>query len=232
MTDQSAFSKKKIETLAPEKTNLLEEMNLPPQVISFLRKNSKNLQIGIACIVIALIGSSVYKHFAEVKKEKSTALLAAALVEETPDTRQPKLEDVLKDYSDTAAARWAMLQLGHDAYEAEDYPKAIENYTKALEKLSSSDSLTPFVQYDLAYAYEENKDFDKALSSYADLAKTASFAAAGYLGMGRVYEKKQEWAQAKDSYEKARSYDAFPVNVKGWVDGKVIDLSGKLKIKN
>ena len=45
MTEEnSVFKKKHSEAMAQDKRAILEEMNLPPAVVDFIRKNSKNIK--------------------------------------------------------------------------------------------------------------------------------------------------------------------------------------------
>ena len=41
MTEQSSFKLKFTESVPAEKRGILDELNLPPQVISFIRKNAR-----------------------------------------------------------------------------------------------------------------------------------------------------------------------------------------------
>ena len=53
MADQSAFDRKQIETSAmSETTGILEQLNLPPAFVSFLRKNQRMLW---AIVIVAAV---------------------------------------------------------------------------------------------------------------------------------------------------------------------------------
>ena len=63
MSAQSLFSKKNIESQQPDTlTGLMEEMNLPPGLIAFVRKNSRSLQIGLTCIVVLVLAWVFYDY--------------------------------------------------------------------------------------------------------------------------------------------------------------------------
>ena len=62
MSAQSLFSKKNIASQQPTDTHrgLLDELSLPPQMISFIRKNARSLQIGLI-IVVVLVNTLYYE---------------------------------------------------------------------------------------------------------------------------------------------------------------------------
>lgn len=202
MTDNSPFSKKSIETVNSEMgRGLLEEMNLPPQVISFIRQNRKNLQILGAGLVVAILAWTFYGSYAETQRDESAARLAVALQDKEDASRAQALQQIITDYSSTDAALWSRFELGHIDYNSGKLAEAAARYSMVLEDLESESPLRPLVQFSLAQTFEQKGDLDQALVFYLEIAKMPGFAEEGYAGLGRVYEAKNEPAKAREAYE-------------------------------
>jgi predicted negative regulator of RcsB-dependent stress response len=225
MSDKSASKKENVETIDIEKKReLLEELNVPPQVIKFIKKNSRNLQIVAVCIVVAILAWTAYDYYREAQKDSSTALLQTALKETDSEKRDQLLNDVATQYSGTDAALWSRLELAHNAYDGGKLDEAATKYESVLKSLSSSNPLSPLVLYSLAQTYEASKEIDKALGAYTRLIKYTGFAAEGHLGSGRMYEKKGDLQQARASYEKIKDVTGVPEPIMDWVADKLTKL--------
>ena len=77
MTQKSAFDKDNIKSklIQPEaQTGLLEELNLPPKIVSFIRKNDKQLKAGIIGIVVIVLGWVFYDYYTEQQRSKSSSM--------------------------------------------------------------------------------------------------------------------------------------------------------------
>jgi predicted negative regulator of RcsB-dependent stress response len=117
MSTQSLFSKKNIKSQQPDtRRGLLEELSLPPEMISFIRKNTRTLQIGLFCVVILVLGVIFYNYYSEMQEKKGASLLASGLQSESTEQRIQILENVISQYGRTAAARWSQVELAHLDY--------------------------------------------------------------------------------------------------------------------
>lgn len=231
MAGKSAFDQKTIKTLAvSDKRDLLEELNLPPQFVSFVKKNLKEIKIGAIVLVVALFGWQGYVHYASVQQEKSTALLAQAVKENSVDARRQKLENVLSGYSRTDAGLWARIELAHASFDAGKYDEAIEKYQAVLDKLDSESALAPLVLYNLAQAFENKEDFDNALVRYGKLAEFSSFSSEAHLAEGRIHDKRNEPDKALAAYEQLNALDSSSTDEKGWIADKLAKL--RLKVSS
>ena len=204
MTKPSAFDKKHIQTSAilDEKKGFLDELNLPPAVIAFLRNNKNNLIIAVACIFVIILGWTFYKKYITSQNNKAAAALNVAVTIENEVERLQAVEKVITDFSNTDAALWAKLELAHSDYQASNFDAAIAKYQAIHADLRADNSLFPLVTYSLAYSYEQLGDLDNALSKYLALSKIPGFTGEGYLGSGRMYEKQNDIVNAMESYEK------------------------------
>jgi len=202
MSSQSLFSRKNIESQQPDtRRGLLEELNLPPGYISFIRKNARTLQIAVLCVAVFVLGWVFYDYYTEQQENKAASLLASAMQADSPDQRLPMLESVIRDYSRTEAALWSKMELGHIEYQAGSFDKAAAIFKETLDKLPSSSPLLPLARLSLAQSYEEGGEYDLAIAQYTILKKDAGFTRQANLALGRILIAKGETAQARKVYE-------------------------------
>jgi len=207
MSAQSLFSKKNIASQQPTETHrgLLDELSLPPQFISFMRKNARSLQIGLIIVVVLVLGWVFYNYYTELQENKGASLLTSAMQTESAEQQVQILESVIKDYSRTDAARWSKLELAHLDFEAGSFDAAAVKYKEILDSLSSGNPLAPLTRLNLAQSYEEAVQYDQAIAQYTLLKKTSGFENEAYLGLGRIFIAKDEPAQARSAYEELLS---------------------------
>ncbi|OGQ95401.1 MAG: hypothetical protein A2521_06650 [Deltaproteobacteria bacterium RIFOXYD12_FULL_57_12] len=202
MTEPNVFSKKNI-ALAAAGTGrgLLEELNLPPQVIAFIRKNKKQLQIAGVCLVVAALAYVFFDYYTEARRDEAAALLVTALKEEQVEKRYQALEALNADYHRTTSAVWGRLEMANMDYQAGKYEEALQKYEELLKGQAADNPLTPLLQYSIALTSEMKQDYDKALASYQILLKTAGYKVEGALGVGGIHEMRGQVADAKSVYE-------------------------------
>jgi len=202
MSAQSLFSKKNIKSQQPDtRSGIMEELNLPPEFISFIRKNARNLQIGLTCIVVLALAWIFYDYYTELQENKGASLLASAMQTEATDERTQMLASVVNDYSRTDAARWSRLELAHLDYQEGRFDAAIAKYEEIIDKLSTDSSLLPLVRTNLAQSYEEIGQYEQAIAQYNLLKKSIGFKEEAHLALGRIYIARDEPAQARKEYE-------------------------------
>jgi predicted negative regulator of RcsB-dependent stress response len=201
MSTQSLFSKKNIDTNQIDKREgLMEELNLPPKFIAFVRKNSRNLQIVLIGVVVLILAVIYYDYYSGSQEQKAASLLATGLQTEAADQRQNVLENVINEYGRTDAARWAKLELAHLDYKEGRYEAAAVKYKEVLDALSSDNSLVPLTRLNLAQTYEQAGQYDQAIAQYNLLKKSKGFSSQAYFGLGRMYMAKDDPAQARQVY--------------------------------
>lgn len=203
MTEPSAFNKDILQTIDIEKkSDIFEELNLPPEFAAFCRKNARNIKIVAICIALSLISWVGYDYYSSTQVEKSGAALAVAMQEGSEDLRAEKLTQLIGKYSGSEAALWSLVELGHTDLKAVRFPEAIGRYSEALDGINEESPLAPLLHFLLAQAFEQNKEADKAIDQYQLLTANISFADMGYMALGRIYEQKGETVKARDAYEK------------------------------
>ena len=201
MSAQSLFSKKNIESQKLDtRKGIMEELNLPPEVISFVRKNSRNLQICLIIFVILVFSWIFYDYYSERQENKSASLLASAMQIEVKEEKLFVLEKVVAEYSGTDAALWGKLELAHLDYEEGAFDAAVAKYEEIAAKLPADSSLVPLVRINLAQSYEEAGQHDQAIIQYNLLKNITGFKEDAYMALGRIYRAKEDFPQARKEY--------------------------------
>jgi len=202
MSTQSLFSKKNIESQRTDtRRGLMEELNLPPGVIAFVRKNARNVQIGVICLVILILGWVFYDYYIEMQEKKGASLLASALQTESGEQQVQVLQSVISEYGRTDAARWSKLELAHLDYKDGRFDAAAAKYKETIDLLPADNPLVPLTRLNLAQTYEQASKYDEAISQYNLLKKAKGFSNQAYLGLGRLYAAKQDPEQTRKTYE-------------------------------
>jgi predicted negative regulator of RcsB-dependent stress response len=227
MSTQSLFSRKNIETQQLDKRRgLMEELNLPPDLIAFIRRNSKNLQIALISAVVLVLAVIFYDYYAATQEQKGSSLLATGMQTESTEQKIQILENVINDYGRTDAARWAKLELAHLDYKEGRFEAAAAKYKVILESLSADNSLVPLTRLNLAQSYEQAGQYDQAITQYGLLKKSKGFMNQAYWGLGRLYMVKDDPNQARQAYEELfRSLgDNADPEIKAEVEAKLATL--------
>jgi len=201
MAEQSAFDRNniKLQTLS-HPMGLLEQFNLPPAAITFIRRNQRALWMTVAGCVIIAIAVSAYTTYHEYRVGRAAAALDAALIAKQ-DSR-PLLEKVVQEYGSTPSGLWAKIELGFLEEKEGQRPRAITRFEEINAALAAQSLLKPLVIGKLAALYEDENQWDKALAYYTDLAGKEGFAADAYRAMGRVNEALGKNAEAATMYGK------------------------------
>jgi predicted negative regulator of RcsB-dependent stress response len=201
MAEQSAFDPKKIELqqLGPV-MGLLEQFNLPPKAITFIRKNQQAIWLTISMCVLLAVAISAYTAYVDHRAGKAAAALDAALIAKQ-DNRQ-MLEKVVQEYGSTASGLWAQIDLAFLEDKEGQRPKAISRLVEINAGVSAKSPLKPLVLTKLAGLYENEQQFDKAIALYTELAVNEGFAPAAYRALGRVNEQLGKKDEAAAMYGK------------------------------
>jgi predicted negative regulator of RcsB-dependent stress response len=224
MEKDSAFDPKHLQTIAPERRDLLEELNLPPQVISFVRKNNRALLIGAVGLILAILGWSAYDHYTDQRRDEAAALLARAIETPAGEQQTELLRQVNAEYSGTGAALWSRVQLAHAARDDGNEEEAIAGYRAALSDIDADNPLAPLLHYSLGQSSEAAGQTEEALRHYQQLAATPGFAVKGLLAVARLHELQDRPAEALKAYEQLAALEEQPLLEKGFVANKLAVL--------
>jgi tetratricopeptide (TPR) repeat protein len=188
-----------------------EFISTTARMITWTMENLKLLLIGIiigALVVLSLILWRIRARNREVEAldvfYRASEMLISA---EDPSSKGyqeaiDELERIQRDYSHTAVVQLAQLQLGQGFLNSKQYDKAVETYRKFLDSDPREGLYRLLALQNLAYAYEGQGDYQKALDSFQSLvAKGESFLQPwGYLNVSRCYEKLGKREEALKTY--------------------------------
>jgi len=202
MSQQSAFDRKNVvDSAASETSGLLDQLNLPPAAITYLRKNQRTIWAVTICIALAVTVISLYGSYRTYREDKATSALTSAMQAEE-EQKQEQLRQVVEDYGATSAGLWGRIELAHIAAENGDYAKAILGLMEVKKTVSAKNPVTPLLLYNLAVLHEKNGDLSQALASYTELSTFKGFEPGTYETMGRLYELQGNKEKALEMYKK------------------------------
>ena len=221
MSEQNTYFQQEILNKPLQKHGLLEELNLPPKAIQFIRSNKRNIIIGLLCSALAILGWSSLSYYLARQNDRAAALLSEAVGQGAAEQRKVLLQKVLDDYGRTGSAKWAKVEMGHLAFDAQQYDEAIKVYLSVRDDLAKSSPVFPLVQLNLAQAYENKNALPEALAAYKGLAEIKGFAGESFLAMGRIYESQKSVPQAKEMYGRVLTEEGVSPALKEKVQAKL-----------
>ncbi len=203
MSQQSAFDRQNIEEAAViQPPGLLDQLNLPPAMITFIRKNQRTIWIIVACVTLAVVTTALYKQYSDHREDKAATALTEALQGEG-SRKQELLMQVVDEYGSSSSGLWARLELAYMSVENGELDKAIQEYSDVKVGLSEKNPVMPLILYALGALYEKNNELDNAIASFEQLNTYKGFEDSSYEALGRIYEQKGDKVKAVDMYKKA-----------------------------
>lgn len=201
MSEQSAFNQSQVAQEAyVEPSGVLDQLNLPPGAIRFVRNNKRILQVIGAIVVTGVVVVSLYTSYRTKRLESAASSLSISM-DAKGEAKITALEHVVAEYSGTPSALWATVELGHVAMKDKDYKKAETNYLQVREKISEKNPLYGLLTFGIAQAREAGQSYEEATSEYAALKSIEGYKDEGYLGMARVLEAQGKNKKALAVYE-------------------------------
>lgn len=179
---------------------LLEQFNLPPRAISFVRKNKRLVQIAIGILILAVVSWSFYNSYQKNRVEEANSALSAALNKET-EQRLNALAGVEKDFSGTDAALWAEIKSAQELATSGKIAEANKIYQELLAAVSAKALLKSLLIIGAAQTNEALGQYPAALSGYQELKGIDGYQEIGFSGLARIYEIQGESDKALDAYK-------------------------------
>ena len=203
MSQQSAFDRQNIEESALDQPpGLLEQLNLPPELIKFIRQNQRAIWIATACISVLVVAVAGFNQYTTYREEKASSALTSAMQAEG-ESKKEMLVKVVDDYGATSAGLWGRIELAHLSVEEGEFGKAIQQFSKIKNDVSSDNPLMPLILNTLGVLFEKNNELDKAVYSFNELSTYKGFEVSSFEALGRLYEAKGDKAKAVEMYEKS-----------------------------
>lgn len=201
MANEDIFDKEYVDERDKEGLEgLLEQLNLPPAVIKFIKENKRLVQAGIAGLIILVVSWSLYGSYRDGKIEKSSEALFSAQ-EFTGQQMFDKLAEVEEEFPGTDAALWARINVAQEFMKNSQMTEAQQKFKEIREDLKASSPLLPLVTVGLAQSAEAAKNFEEAVVEYGQLIEQEGYQDIGYLGTARVQELQGNEEKALELYE-------------------------------
>ena len=179
---------------------LLEQLNLPPAVVKFVKQNKRVVQAGIAVLVIAVVAWALYGSYRDNQIQKSSEALFAAQ-ELSGQQMLDKLAEVEKDFGGTDAGLWAGINTAQELMKNGKMAEAQQKFSEVRGELATSSALWPLVTMGIAQSAEAAGDFQRAVDEYGVLMDLEGYRDIGFLGSARVLELQGNREQALELYE-------------------------------
>ena len=179
---------------------LLEQFNLPPRAIAFLRRNQRLIWVVVAVCAALAVAVSGFTTYRDHRAAKAASALDAALLAKA-DNRQ-LLEQVTREYASTPSALWAGIELAWMDEKEQQRGKALGRYEQFNASLPSTSPLKPLILFKIAALQEQEKQYDQALATNGQLAGLAGFEAEAVRSMGRIHETMGNKEQATVMYSR------------------------------
>lgn len=206
---------KRLQDLPPlfQESGLLEQFNLPPKLIHFLRRNQSTIWVLVAAAIVLALAVAGYNTYTDHRWARGAEALDTAM--QAGEGRRDLLQQVRDDFSSTPSALWAQVALARMDEQENKVDQAIESYQAVRAKLKPDSQLLPLVLGKLGTLEEQKKNWDASLAYYQELAKIDGFAADAHLNMGRLYEAQAKKDEALAMYKKFLEFTAVTTEQSG-----------------
>lgn len=182
-------------------SGLLDHFHLPKGVVHFLRRYQFQIWAAIIGITVITVVCLSYSSYQAYRNSKAAEALENALAVSV-DQQEPMLLEVLDKYEKAPAAALAAIALAGVKEAAGETDQTIVWLEDARSRLGGRASVEPMLLNKLAVLYENNKNYDKALALYGELADMEKFAAEANAAMGRICEQTGKTREAIAYYQK------------------------------
>ena len=178
-------------------------------------ENWRLFAIGFVLLILVFVVVVLWMRNLERKEEHASFLLSQGItkLKEADGLRGEEassaynetltvLRNLVEEYGSTESGELGLLYLGKCLSRLKRYGEAIQEYEKFLSMASSNQLYRSLVLRSLGFAYKNEKDYEKALACFRELAQMeGSFLRAEpILALGRVYEEMGQREQALEAY--------------------------------
>ncbi len=199
------------------------------QMVKKAEHYGKWLAGGAGVIILALVVWMVVAHYQAQKEEQADAALAAKLPQlgqsQAPAPALKDMEEIIREYPGTAAAREAQLFRAHLLYQEKKYKEAAQAYEAVQGKFPA---LNPLITGALSYCYEAQGDYRQAAALLKPLAEKSTGVQKGELTwrLARLLEAAGDKAEARRYYQLLVESPPEP-GLKPYMQEKVAALKGE-----
>lgn len=229
MAEQNVFEK--IHVDESEKADLggvLEQLNLPPSVVDFVRKNQRTIYICLGVIAAVVVVWSLYGSYVEKKINESSSALSLALKSDE-GAKITSLQEVINNFSGTDAATWAKIEIAQSYSSDSRFDQSLNQYADVRKDVTVKDPLYPLITFGIAQAEEALGNLENALREYTSLQSYIGYEGIGYTGAARIFEVQEKYSEAIRELEKYQGVligDNVNSPEKIYIENKIIALKG------
>lgn len=205
MAKDSVFEKEYVDQR--DKNNLegvLEQFNVPPAAITYIRKNKRTIQVVLILIVVCVVTWALYDSYRDNRVRKSSAALSLAM-ESEGEARIAALEQVSQEFSGTDSALWAEINIAQELLQEGAYEEANSTFTGLQADVGTDSPLHPLLVLGGAQSAEALGDYQQATQQYTILKTTEGYQSLGFSGLARIEERQGNEEAALAIYEEQLS---------------------------
>jgi tetratricopeptide (TPR) repeat protein len=205
-----------------------EFISTTTHVLEWLAKRRKQVILFLGAVVVVGAGLWTWKHFASKSQMKAADAFSEAVqvyqrplkgdlgIDEKNEQQKPfadakerakaaleKFEGVVTQHPNTDVARLAKLYIGNCRLALGEYDKAVESFSAYLADNPKDSSLRALALENLGYAFENKKDYAKAIESFEKLGQESIFSERGLYHVARVHKLQGNREKAKEFFQKA-----------------------------
>jgi tetratricopeptide (TPR) repeat protein len=189
-----------------------EFVSTAARMILWTKENVRLILVGFIIVALIVFSIVLWRMRGKTREAEAFNLLHRASetlskAQEDPSSQDyrealDEFERIRREYPRTQASQLAQLQLGQGFLNSKQYDEAAETYRQFLDSNPGQSLYRLFALQNLGYAYEGQRDYQRALDSFRELVDMGeSFLQPwGYLNMGRCYEKLGRREEALRTY--------------------------------
>jgi predicted negative regulator of RcsB-dependent stress response len=180
---------------------VLDQLQLPPGLVTFLQKNQRTIWRLVIAAAVVVTAAALYSTWRSHVLNKAAAAYDQAVELKKAEEKKAALQKIADDYSSTPSALWSRIALAHLEQEEKNFKGAIAQLTAVEKEVEAKNPLKPLLLVNLGTLYEQEKQFDKAESVYQQLKDIKGFEPMALDSLGRVYEAKGDKDKAVQVYQ-------------------------------
>jgi len=193
-----------------------EFISFTEQAFIFVKGHLKKIATGGIVLFLILLSIFLFQKWEEKKEgdayQKFDSAMEIYVTLNSPNREASiseyknllgKFDEVIKEFPRTSSGKFSLLYIGNIHLHLGEFDEAIKAYQAFLQKAGKEKLYRYFGMEGLGYAYEEKKDYEKALEAYQKILEIGDRfqMAEPYLEMGRCYEKLGRKKEALDNYK-------------------------------
>lgn len=192
-----------------------EFITLSGKILQFAIAHKKQVSWGLSAVLAGVILVSAVQYFLYVADNKSLVLLEENMAKygalsEEKGAQEAYLElqgafgEMLDKYGRRAGGKLARVMYADICFNAQEYDKAIELYTRSLEDFDDNRFHRALILKSLGYAHEGKEDLATAASYFAmvDSIPDAIMKDEALFSLGRIYEAIGQQEKSTDAFKR------------------------------